>query len=170
MKRGLIESLVVLILIVICFLLQTTVFKHLALADVVPNLLLILTVSIAYIRGQKAGMLCGFVSGLVIDMIYCDVIGIHALLLLLLGFLDGFVHFVYDEEDFTLPVVMTALSDFIFSFFYYVMSFAFRSRLDLGYYMQRVIIPELVYTLLISIFMYRLIQKILRIFEPKTME
>lgn len=41
--------------VLVCFLLQTSVFEFLKLADVMPNILLILTVTIAFIRGKKAG-------------------------------------------------------------------------------------------------------------------
>lgn len=42
--------------VLVCFLLQTSVFEFLKLADVMPNILLILTVTIAFIRGKKAGI------------------------------------------------------------------------------------------------------------------
>lgn len=54
--------------VLVCFLLQTSVFEFLKLADVMPNILLILTVTIAFIRGKKAGIVVGFVCGLLIDI------------------------------------------------------------------------------------------------------
>ena len=46
--------------VLVCFLLQTSVFNFLKLAGVMPNILLILTVTIAFIRGRKAGIVIGF--------------------------------------------------------------------------------------------------------------
>ena len=54
--------------VLVCFLLQTSVFNFLKLAGVMPNILLILTVTIAFIRGRKAGIVIGFVCGLLIDI------------------------------------------------------------------------------------------------------
>lgn len=163
MKEGFFRYLIGFLWIIICFLLQTTLFKHLALADVVPNLLLILTVSISYIRGQKPGMLCGFLCGLLMDMMYGDLLGINALIFMLLGFLNGFVNYIYEEEDFTFPVIITAVSDFLYNFLFYIISFSLRSRLGLGFYFRRIMLPELVYTLLLSVFLYRLIQKTMQL-------
>ena len=58
------------LVIIIAFLLQTTFFRAIALADVVPNLMLIVTVSYGYIRGITHGMWIGLISGLMFDMMY----------------------------------------------------------------------------------------------------
>ena len=55
--------------VLVCFLLQTSVFNFLKLAGVMPNILLILTVTIAFIRGRKAGIVIGFVCGLPIGLL-----------------------------------------------------------------------------------------------------
>ena len=47
-------------MIIICFILQNTVFQALALASISPNLLVILTSSMGLMRGKKEGMLVGF--------------------------------------------------------------------------------------------------------------
>ena len=58
------------IIIVICFLLQCTVFHYIELAGVVPNLLLIVTMSFGLMRGRREGLLVGFFSGLLIDIFF----------------------------------------------------------------------------------------------------
>lgn len=45
-----------------------TVFQTLSIASIVPNLLLILTVSFGFMRGKKEGMFVGFFCGLLIDI------------------------------------------------------------------------------------------------------
>lgn len=56
MRRKIIEAL----LIIVCFILQCTVFQTLSLAGIVPNLLLIVTSSLGFMRGEKEGMAVGF--------------------------------------------------------------------------------------------------------------
>ena len=48
------------VLITVCFLLETTVFQKLAFASIIPNLLIIVTSSFGFMRGQKEGMIIGF--------------------------------------------------------------------------------------------------------------
>ena len=56
MRRTIVTALTV----VACFLLQTSVFEFFKLADISPNLLIVLVSSVAVMRGQKEGMLVGF--------------------------------------------------------------------------------------------------------------
>ena len=53
MKRGIITA----ILILICFLLQCTVFRFLAFGGIVPNLMIVLTASFGFMRGEKTGLM-----------------------------------------------------------------------------------------------------------------
>lgn len=62
------RKLILAVLILLAFVLQGTVFQTLSIASIVPNLLLILTVSFGFMRGKKEGMFVGFFCGLLIDI------------------------------------------------------------------------------------------------------
>ncbi len=49
MKR----KIVVTIIIIICFVLQSTLFKALAIASISPNLLIIVTSAFGFMRGKR---------------------------------------------------------------------------------------------------------------------
>ncbi|HIT61627.1 MAG TPA: rod shape-determining protein MreD [Candidatus Fimousia stercorigallinarum] len=66
--------------IIISFLLQTSVFSFLKLADTAPNVMLALVVCIAMMRGRKEGLIVGFFCGLLIDLFYGTTMGQYALL------------------------------------------------------------------------------------------
>ena len=55
-------------MILACFILQSTVFQAFAIGSIVPNLLLILTVSFGFMRGKKTGLWIGFFSGIFMDI------------------------------------------------------------------------------------------------------
>ena len=61
------------LMIIICFILQNTVFQALALASISPNLLVILTSSMGLMRGKKEGMLVGFFCGFLVDIFYGEI-------------------------------------------------------------------------------------------------
>ena len=44
------------IVILVCFLLQSTVFQTLSIGSIAPNLLLIVTVSFGFMQGKLSGM------------------------------------------------------------------------------------------------------------------
>ena len=63
MKRFIISV----ILIILCFLLQTTFFQGLDFGGIVPNLMIVLTASFGFMRGEKTGLLYGFFCGLLVE-------------------------------------------------------------------------------------------------------
>ncbi len=159
------------IIIVICFLCQSTVFHFLELSGVVPNLLLIVTMSFGLMRGRREGLLVGFFSGLLIDIFFGSVLGPYAFIYMSLGYVNGFFHRIYYVEDVLLPMIMITLNDFIYNIIIYVVYFLLRNRLDFIYYLRTVILPEMIYTILITLFFYKILVRInLRLKKVKEAE
>lgn len=156
MLRKIIEIL----LCMICFILQVTIFKTLEIASVSPNLLVVLVASIGFMRGKKEGMIIGFISGLFVDIYFSPVLGLYSLLYMLIGYLNGLFKNEFFPEDIKLPMLLIALSDFLCNLFVYGLLFVFRGKFEFFYYLVNIIIPELVYTLVISIVLYLIILKI----------
>lgn len=148
------------IIIVICFLLQCTVFHYIELAGVVPNLLLIVTMSFGLMRGRREGLLVGFFSGLLIDIFFGSVLGPYAFIYMTLGYGNGFFHRIYYVEDVLLPMIMISLNDFIYNIIIYVVFFFMRNRLDFLGYLKDVMLPEMIYTILITLFFYKILVRI----------
>lgn len=151
---------VYLIEIIICFVLQSAMFHYVEMADVMPNLLLILVVSIAYMNGRMQGMLVGFFSGLLLDIMFGRVVGLYALLYVLIGYLLGFTNRFFTDDDYTLPIILIGISDFFYGFFYYIFEFLLRGQLNFPYYLRRIIFPEMIYTVAVSILLYKLLHMI----------
>ena len=145
------------VLILVCFLLQCSFFSHLRLADVVPNLLIILTASVAIINGSLEGCLTGFFSGLLLDLVFGPGIGMYALGYLICGYLTGIGNRVFYKEDITFPILMIAAADLLYGFYMYIFGFMIRGRLNILFYIRRIILPEVVYTVIAAIFLYRFI-------------
>ncbi len=145
------------ILVIASFILQTTLFRVVDFGGITPNLLIILTASTAFIKGDKPGLLVGFFSGLLVDIFFGNYIGFFALIYMYIGFIVGKLHVIFFTQNLAIPIVIISLADFVFGFVCYVLMFLFRTKFNIGYYMTSIIIPELVYTALIAIFYYPLI-------------
>ncbi|MCI5480740.1 MAG: rod shape-determining protein MreD [Lachnospiraceae bacterium] len=163
MLRFLFDAL----LIIICFILQNTIFQTLALASISPNLLVILTSSIGLMRGKKEGMLVGFFCGFMVDIFYGDLFGFYALVYMYIGYLSGFFNKIFYDDDIKLPMLLISASEFLYSLIVYVFLFMFRTRFEFGYYLIHIIIPELVYTIVVTLFLYRIINGINRRLERR---
>lgn len=151
------RKVVIGILIWVCLVLQSTVFQMFSLGSIAPNLLIVLTSTYGFMRGKKEGLIIGFISGFMIDLLYGDLIGLNALLYMYIGFANGFFHKIFYDDDIKLPVILITVSDLIYGILTYVFSFLLRGRLDFTYYLKRIIIPEVVYTVLVTIVLYRII-------------
>ncbi|HIU75213.1 MAG TPA: rod shape-determining protein MreD [Candidatus Pelethocola excrementipullorum] len=164
------KKVVIAILIIVTFIMQTTIFQTLAVASVAPNLLLILTVTFGFMRGKRDGIWIGFFCGLCIDLLYSGTVGLNALIYMYIGYLNGFLYKVFYDEDIKVPVILIGVSDFAYSIIIYVLQFLMRVRLDFVDYLQHIIIPEMVYTIVISIIFYRLLYKLNQKFVANDME
>ena len=152
-------------MIIICFILQNTVFQALALASISPNLLVILTSSMGLMRGKKEGMLVGFFCGFLVDIFYGDLFGFYALVYMYIGYVNGFFNKIFYDDDIKLPMLVISASEFLYSLIVYVFLFLIRRRFNFGYYFIHIIIPELVYTIVVTLFLYRLINGVNRKLE-----
>lgn len=162
MKRGLVQFF----LIIVCFILQCTIFRHLSFGGVSPNLMLMLTSCFGFMRGQNEGMLVGFFSGLLWDVFFGGgVLGCYALFYTVMGYLNGYFHRVFYPEDVKLPILFVFISDLTFSMIMYVVLFLLRRRIAFFSYLGRIMFPEAVYTVLITIILYRGILKINNMLE-----
>lgn len=150
-----IRTITMTLLILITFILQSTVFQSLSIASIAPNLLLILTVSFGFMRGKKEGILVGFFCGILIDIFFGNLLGFYALIYMYIGYLNGFLCKVYYDEDVKVPMILTAISDLAYGFVVYGLQFMLRGRLHVMNYVWHIMLPEMIYTVLITVIIYR---------------
>ena len=154
------RTLVAVLEISLCFLLQTILFPNLAIGGIVPNILLILTVSTAYMQGRMKGLYMGLVCGLLTDILCGSLLGLYGIVYMVIGYLNGAAYKIYYRDDYVMPVLLIGVSNFVSGFSVYVFEFLLRGKLHVGYYMRRIIIPEMLYTVLVSIVLYKLLNMI----------
>lgn len=156
MKKAFVTGL----LIIIFYLIETTFLRELRLASIVPNLLLFLTFVSGFMNGRKTGMFTGFFCGLLIDIFSTLPIGINALVYMYIGYMNGCFQALFFDEDITLPLVLLCVSEFIYGIYTYVVLFLLKSRLNMADYILYPVIPELVYTLVAAVILYRPLLKL----------
>ena len=158
MKRKLVTAAV----IIVVFLLQCTIFRHLTLASIAPNLLIIVTSSFGFMRGRKTGMFVGLFSGILMDTFFGfgGLLGLYALIYMLIGYINGLFKRLFYDEDLKLPLCLIAASELGYGLTVYFLLFLMRSRFQFPYYLLHIIIPELVYTIAVTVVLYQLILKI----------
>jgi rod shape-determining protein MreD len=85
------RSLRMLVLIVVVVLVQVTLFPHLRIAGVAPDLGLVVALAVGYHDGPEAGAIAGFVAGFGFDLFLETPLGLNALAYALVGYGVGII-------------------------------------------------------------------------------
>ncbi|MDO4789003.1 MAG: rod shape-determining protein MreD [Johnsonella sp.] len=144
-------------IIIIAFSLQSSIFRFLPFLSVSPNFMIIFVFSYGFIYGQKEGMLYGVIVGLLMDLFYSGVFGFFTLIFVWLGFLNGSLSKYFYEDYIMLPLALCAANEVVYNFFIFFFRFFIRGKRDLGFYLQSIVIPEIIMTLLFTLLIYRVL-------------
>ena len=150
MRRFIVSFL----LVISCFVLQSTVFKLIAFGGIIPNLMIVLTASFGFMRGEKAGILFGFFCGLLADIFFGSVIGLYAMIYMYIGYANGKFNMIFYPEDIKLPLALIFVSDMAYGLLSYIILFLMRGRFHFTYYLIHIILPEMVYTIVVTLIFY----------------
>jgi rod shape-determining protein MreD len=133
-----------------------------SIASIKPNLLVILIVSFGLMRGRRDGMLIGFLCGLLTDLFFESVLGFNAIIYLWVGYFSGYFYRIFYDDDIKTPLLLISVSDVACGIIQYAFRFLMRGRIDFFYYLGRIILPEMFYTLILTIICYRILYAINR--------
>lgn len=139
------------------FILQTTLFPHLAIQGVFPNTALLIVTSYALLRGSKEGALVGIGAGLLMDVFFNTYIGFYTALYLLFGLLFGRSQRNFYRENYILPIIFCVISTILYQLILYVTSFVFHGEGNPFYFLFRMLLPELVYVAIVTVPLYRIL-------------
>ena len=165
MNNSIKRIIINIFLIVLAFIVQTCVFPLLPFLAVYPNLLLILIFSFGFIRGSSSGIGYGLIAGLLMDLSSGGALGFYTLFYIWMGYVNGICTKYYYEDYITLPLVLCAMNELAYNFYLYIFSFLIRGRLSFGYYFINIILPEIIFTVVTTLVVYRLFLYISRKLE-----
>ncbi len=156
------RKLTMAVIIVASVLLQSTVCQMISVASIKPNLLVIVTVAFGLMRGRRDGMLTGFFLGLLNDIFFNTVIGFNALIYLWVGYFSGNFYRIFYDDDIKTPLLLISICDIVYGVIQYGFLFLMRGRIHFFFYLGRVILPEMIYTLILTIVVYQVLYAINR--------
>lgn len=119
--------------------------------------MIVLTASFGFMRGEKTGLIMGFACGFLADVFFGNVLGLNAMIYMYIGYANGKFNRIFYQEDIKLPLGLIFLSDLAYGFLYYITLFLMRGRFNIGYYFIHIILPEVVYTILVTLLLYPLV-------------
>lgn len=165
MKNVVKRVLIMGLLILFFYLLQTIVLSKIPYVAGVPNLMLILTLSVGLLRGRSEGMAVGFVCGLLLDVFSGGVLCFYALIYMYIGYLNGILANILVSELLLLPLLSCACSELLYHAYQYIFGFFVQNKLHFVQYFKQIVLPEFMLTVTVSIIGYYLILVINRRLE-----
>jgi len=154
------NTLIIVLLILANFILETTLFPNFNLFKIVPNMGLIIVAVVALLRGRTTGGIVGLTIGLLQDTIFSRVIGVNAFLYFLLGYFVGMAGSKLSRDNIITPFIITLGSTMTYHFFHYLFMFFLNYSIDLSTLFKNVVLVEMIYNSIIAIFIYKWLSKI----------
>lgn len=141
----------------LAFLLQTCLFPLLDFLWAFPNLLLIVTFSYGLSYGTSTGIICGVFAGLMMDLFYPEPFGLFILIYSYLGFFSGMFKDEYRTDSLMLPLVICFICDLMYDIAMVLYRLLMVGSADLKFTIRNVVFPEMFFTLLVTIIVYRIL-------------
>ena len=141
------------------YILQTSFLPMFGYRGISANLMLLLTVSVAYLLGHRYGIFMGFAVGLLQDLTTGSFFGCDILIYMLIGLLCGKFSDHIFKEQFLLPVLTSifaaAMYYFIMVLFIYILGYNLNLKLSL----QHTLIPLICYQFAFAYPIHKLVFK-----------
>ncbi|MBS4535870.1 rod shape-determining protein MreD [Clostridium sp. D2Q-14] len=145
-------------LFIASFILQSTIYQYIAIFDIMPNTNLILIILIALFTNKKVGGIVGLIIGMIQDILFGNVIGIHGLIYFFVGYLIGMANSAISKDNsiasFLLTFITTICTNILFFFIYYFSS----ANITFIQMLKEITIVEAIYNSILAIFLFRIVK------------
>jgi rod shape-determining protein MreD len=147
-------------------LVQVSMASSIEVAEGHPDLVLVLVIAIALLRGPVFGAVAGFWAGLVLDIASLETLGLTSLLLTLAGYFAGRLGDITTRSSAHPSLVAVGLGTIGFAFGSAVVHFMLGSTLSAGQFFLAVLLPSLALNLLLAYPLYGLCRRLFQT-EPR---
>jgi len=152
--------------ILVAALLQVAIAPHLAIGGVVPNLLLLVVVTLALVEGPQAGSTAGFAAGLVFDLLGTGPIGPMALVLAVVGHVAGSLSANMFAEGWLLPLSVLFTASLVAEVSYALLLAVLGEAGALWASLWRISIPSALYNGVLALVLFPFLARFLRRERP----
>lgn len=170
MKHWILRAVLLVLTVIAAFLLQTNLGRWVPFLSVAPNLLLAVTFSIGFLRGKMEGMVTGLLCGLLLDSLSGGILGRYTLIYSYIGYFNGLIGQIFVNDMIVLPLVLCVINEFFYSLYCYLTGAFLLGQTNIGDYLRTIAVPELIETLICTVFIYGIIMAAVRRLQEKEKE
>lgn len=167
-ELGITRVAAISVVIVLALALQSTVLNRATVLGVIPQVLLVVLVSLAYLDGERVGAATGFFGGLLQDLLIVgSIVGLYALAYTLVGFAVGSFRKYAPAESVWTPVLVVMVASAAAEFGYAILNILMGQQwVSLGY-TAKVGGLVVLYNTLVTPFVFPLVRRVADRFRPE---
>ena len=158
MKKLVINIVLILVALIIYYL-QSNFFTWFNIAGVMPNLFVVFVLFVGLFASRTLGTIYGVAIGLFLDLLLGLQVGINAVTLGVVGFLAGVFDKNFSKDSRMTIMIMVLGSTFLTEALNYLLNYMFLSiNVEIVNFII-ILAIEIVYNLILTIILYPLLQK-----------
>lgn len=148
------------LLIVLNFILESTIFQYTRILGIKPDFTIMLITSYAIMRGSIYGGCIGFLSGLLNDLIYGRAFGINALSYMVTGYIIGQSQENVFKDSYIPPIIFNVIAVLIYHNLFYLVTYFSKTNISYTHALFNIMIPQSIYNGILGPFVYRFIYRL----------
>ena len=160
MKIKILRVVLCIVLAVSCFMLQSNFTRIIPILTAAPNLLLIVTFSVGFLKWAGCGNAYRTWVRSFAGFIQRRCTGYYTLIFIYIGYFNGIFTRVLAHDMVVMPVLLCSANELIYSVYIYVFSFLLFGRVNIADYIKNLALPELLMTAIATIIVYGVIMTV----------
>ena len=152
--------LILVVIILFNFLLQSTILPYMSIFGVVPNTALLIVMSTALLKGKYYGGFIGIIMGLLQDVVFSSVIGINSFIYFFLGYLIGMAENKLSRDNMFIPIIFSIMGTIYYNFTYYTFMFFLSKNIPFLSFSKYLMLIEILYNIVLAIPIYLVLSKV----------
>jgi len=155
-----VRIIVIGIIILVNFILESTLFQYTRVFGVKPDFTIILITSYAIMRGSGYGEFIGLASGLLQDIFYGNAIGVNGFSYMLTGYLIGQSNENVFKDSYIPSIVFNIGAVFIYQHIFFLITYFTKSQVLYTHALMNIIIPQSIYNAILGPIIYRFLLRL----------
>lgn len=151
-------NIAIIISFIFIYLLQANFFTWFKIANVMPNLFIILMLYIGLFMGRSSAITYGVIFGILIDIFISKKIGITSIMLAIIGTLADLFDKNFSKDNRITIMAMVAISTIIYEIGLYILSYLIINiNIEIWAFMK-ILLIETIYNVILTIILYPIMQ------------
>ena len=167
-EAGIARILAIALVVIVAIALQSAVLARMTLLGVIPQLVFVVVVTLAYLDGERVGAAAGFAGGLLQDLLLpLSIVGLTALVYTLIGYGVGTLRQYTTAESVWTPVFAVTIASAVAEISYATLAVLLGQQWVSISYTFKVIGLIVLYNTLLTPFVFPLVRKVASRFRPQ---